>query len=81
MPTDADKMLTWTPTKVQLPYRHQNQRYYAHTSASGKEKWISQKTTLLSVAENRMKEHLNTTERPNAAGEPASFQANEPLAT
>ena len=69
MPTDTDKKPAWTPTKVQFLYRHLNDRYYVRTFAGGKEKWTSLKTTLLSVARNRMKEHLDAAERQKGAGE------------
>ena len=62
-------MPAWTPTKVQFLYRHQNQRYYVRTFAGGKEKWTSLKTTLLSVAKNRMREHLDAAERQKSTGE------------
>ena len=70
MPTDTDKKPAWTPAKVQFLYRHQNQRYYVRTFAGGKEKWTSLKTTMLSVARNRMKEHLDAAERQKTTGEP-----------
>ena len=69
MPTDTDKKPAWTPTKVQFLYRHLNDRYYVRTFAGGKEKWTSLKTTLLSVAKNRMKEHLDAAERQKSTGE------------
>ena len=59
MPTDTDKKPAWMPTRVQFLYRYQNQRYYVRTFAGDKEK----STTLLSVAKNRMKEHLDAAER------------------
>ena len=71
MPTDAAKTPAWTPTKVQFLYRHLNDRYYVRTFAGGKEKWTSLKTTLLSVAKNRMKEHLDAAEHQKSAGESA----------
>ena len=56
MRADTDKPTTWTPTKVQLLFRHQNCRYYVGPFAAGKEKWTSLKTTLLPVVKNRRKE-------------------------
>ena len=69
MPTDTDKKPAWTPTKVQFLYRHLNSRYYVRTFAGGKEKWTSLKTKLLSVAKNRMKEHLDAAERQKSSGD------------
>ena len=60
-----------SPTRVQFLHRHQNSRYYVRTFAVGKEKWTSLKTTLLSVAKNRMKEPLETAERQKRIGEQA----------
>lgn len=65
MRANTDKPTAWTPTKVQFVYRHLNQRYYVRTFAAGKEKW----TSLLSVAKNRMKEHLDAAERQKSGGE------------
>lgn len=58
----------WTPTKVQFLYRHRNGRYYVRTFAGGKEKWASLRTKLLSVARNRMKEHVDAAERERGPG-------------
>ena len=57
-----------SPTKVQFLYRHRNGRYYVRIFADGKEKWCSLRTTLLSVARNRMKEHLDAAERRKTMG-------------
>ncbi len=71
------KVAVWTPTKVQFLYRHLNGRYYVRTFAGGKEKWASLKTTLLTVAKNRMREHIDAAERMKASGEAA--EASGPL--
>lgn len=62
-PKSVAENATWTPTKVQFLYRHKNGRYYVRTYAGGKEKWNTLRTTLLSVAKNRMKTHLDAAER------------------
>jgi len=68
-PREAPKRASaLSPTKVQFLYRHRNGRYYVRTFAEGKEKWSSLKTTLLSVARNRMKEHLDAAERQKLTG-------------
>ncbi len=59
---------TWSPTKVQFLYRHKNGRYYVRTYARGKGNWTSLKTKLLSVAKNRMKEHVDAAERQRTTG-------------
>ena len=69
MRADTDKPAAWTPTKIQFLYRHLNSRYYVRTFAGGKEKWTNLKTTLLSVAKNRMNEHLDAAERQKSSGE------------
>ncbi|MEZ0299681.1 MAG: hypothetical protein ACAI35_24770, partial [Candidatus Methylacidiphilales bacterium] len=38
------------------------------TYARGKEKWTSLRTKLLSIAKNRMKEHVDASERHKADG-------------
>ena len=48
-------MKTWNKTKVQGLMRHKSGRYYARLYVGDKEKWVSLKTTLLSVAKARMK--------------------------
>jgi integrase len=58
----------WSPTQVQFLYRHKNGRYYVRTYARGKGNWTSLKTKLLSVARNRMKEHVDAAERQRTAG-------------
>ena len=58
----------WIPTRVQFLYRHRNGRYYVRTFGGGKEKWKSLRTTRLSVARNRMKEHLDAAERQRTMG-------------
>jgi integrase len=65
--TAANKT-TWHPTQVQFLYRHKNGRYYVRTYARGKENWTSLKTKLLSVAKNRMKEHVDAAERQRTTG-------------
>ena len=69
MRADTDKPAAWTPIEVQCLYGHRNSRHYARTFAAGKEKWTNLKTNLLSVAKNRMKEHLDAAERQKIAGE------------
>ena len=66
------KETVWKPTQVQFLYRHKNGRYYVRTFASGKEKWTSLKTTLLSIAKNRMREHVDAAERQRLTGAAAS---------
>ena len=58
----------WTPTSVQFLYRHRNSRYYVRTFAHGKEKWASFKTNLLSIAKNRMREHIDAAEKQRLVG-------------
>ena len=48
-------MKTWNKTKVQGLMRHKSGRYYARLYVGDKEKWVSLKTNLLSVAKARMK--------------------------
>jgi integrase len=64
----SKRAIALSPTKVQFLYRHRNGRYYVRTFADSKEKWSSLKTTLLSVARNRMKEHLDAAERQKLTG-------------
>lgn len=64
----AEKKTTWSPTQVQFLYRHKNGRYYVRTYARGKGNWTSLKTKLLSVAKNRMKEHVDAAERQRTTG-------------
>ncbi len=64
VPKDPD----WTPTQVQFLYRHKNGRYYVRTFARGKEKWTSLRTTLMSVARNRMKPHVEAAQRERTTG-------------
>jgi integrase len=59
----------WSPTSVQFLYKHRNGRYYVRTYAKGKENWTSLKTKILSVARNRMKEHVGAAERHRANGD------------
>jgi hypothetical protein len=49
----------WTKTNVPSLYRHLNRRYYARLFVGGKEIWKSLKTTLKSVAEERLNEHVS----------------------
>jgi integrase len=65
---NPEQRSVWSPTKVQFLYRHANGRYYVRTYAGGNEKWASLKTTLLSVAKNRMREHLDAAERVKGSG-------------
>jgi len=65
----SEKDAVWTPTNVQFLYPHRNGRYYVRTFAGGKEKWASMKTRLLTVAKNRMKDHVDASERLKASGE------------
>ncbi len=62
----------WKPTQVQFLYRHKNRRYYVRTFAGGKEKWTSLRTTLLTVARNRMREHVDAAERERGPGPAAT---------
>lgn len=71
MHATIEKTAVWQPTQVQFLYRHRNGRYYVRTFAAGKEKWASLKTKLLSVARNRMKEHLDAAERQKITGNAA----------
>jgi integrase len=64
----SEQRSVWAPTKVQFLYKHLNGRYYVRTYAGGKEKWTGLKTTLLSVAKNRMREHLDAAERMKNSG-------------
>lgn len=68
MKTSTESSSVWTPTKVQFLYKHLNGRYYVRTYAGGKEKWTSLRTPLLSVAKNRMREHLEAAERQKSTG-------------
>lgn len=65
----VEKETAWSPTQVQFLYRHKNGRYYVRTYAGGKGNWTSLKTTLLSVAKNRMKEHVDAAERQRTTGD------------
>lgn len=65
----AEKETVWSPTQVQFLYRHKNGRYYVRTYAGGKGNWTSLKTKLLSVAKNRMKEHVDAAERQRTTGD------------
>ena len=69
MQTTVEKQAAWSPTQVQFLYKHRNGRYYVRTFAGGKEKWTGLKTKLLSVAKNRMKEHVDASERQRTAGD------------
>lgn len=64
----AEKETAWTPTQIQFLYKHKNGRYYVRTYAGGKGNWTSLKTKLLSVAKNRMKEHVDAAERQRTTG-------------
>jgi integrase len=67
----GEKQTVWSPTQVQFLYKHKNGRYYVRVFACGKEKWTSLKTKLLSVAKNRMKEHVEAAERQRTTGNSA----------
>ena len=69
MHANINKPAAWTPTKVPSLYRYQNRSYYVRIFAGGKEKWTSLKTTLLSVAKYRIKEHLDAAEPQKSPGE------------
>ncbi len=77
IPTSSEKKASWTPTSVQFLYRHRNGGYYVRTYAGGKQKRPTLKTTLLSVAKNRMQEHIDASERLKSSG--AAAQASGPL--
>jgi hypothetical protein len=62
----------YLPTEVQFLYRHRNRRYYVGTFSGRKEKWTSLRTTLLSVAKNRMKKHVDAVERQRDSGDATS---------
>jgi integrase len=64
----VEKQTAWSPTQVQFLYRHQNGRYYVRTYSGGKGNWTSLKTKLLSVAKNRMKEHVDAAPRQQTTG-------------
>jgi len=64
----SEQQSVWAPTKVQFLYKHLNGRYYVRTYAGGKEKWTGLKTNLLSVAKNRMREHLDAADRMKNSG-------------
>jgi hypothetical protein len=68
MQKTVEKEPVWSPTQVQFLYRHRNRRYYVRTFAGGKEKWTSLKTKLLTVARNRMKDHVDAAERQRMTG-------------
>jgi hypothetical protein len=63
-----NRQTVWSPTGFQFLYKHRNGRYYVRTFAGGKEKWSGLKTKLMSVARNRMKEHVIAAERQRASG-------------
>ena len=69
--TTGEKQTVWSPTQVQFLYKHKNGWYYVRVFACGKEKWTSLKTKLLSVAKNRMKEHIDAAERQRTTGNSA----------
>lgn len=66
------KSSPWKSTSLSQVYRHRNGRYYVRTYAGGKEKWASLKTTLLSVAKHRVKEHLDAADKLRASGKRAA---------
>ena len=58
----------WTKTNVPNLYRHLNQRYYARIFLGGKEIWKSLKTTLKSVAVERLQEPVANARQQRASG-------------
>ncbi len=58
----------WTKTNVSNLYRHRNGRYYARIFVGGKENWKSLKTTLKTVAEERLPEHLGNARKQRTTG-------------
>lgn len=58
----------WTKTNLPNLYRHRNQRYYARVFTGGKEIWKSLKTTLKSVAVERLREHVTAVRQQRASG-------------
>ena len=64
----AENETVWSPTQVQFLYGHKNGRYYVRTYAGGKGNGTSLRTKLLSVAKNRMKEHVEAVERHRTTG-------------
>ena len=71
MQKTVEKETVWSPTQVQFLYKHKNGRYYVRTFAGGKEKWTSLKAKLITVAKNRMKEHVDAAERQRTTGNTA----------
>lgn len=61
------KTPVWKSTSVQCLFRHRSGRYYVRTLVGGKQKWRALKTTVLAVAKNRMREHLEAAEREKSA--------------
>lgn len=62
----------WTKTNVPNLYRHANKRYYARIFIGGKEIWRSLKTTLKSIAEERIKDHVGEARQQRAADSTAA---------
>jgi len=58
----------WTKTNVPNLYRHHNGRYYARLFAGGKEIWKSLKTTLKSVAGERLAEQVASARQQRSSG-------------
>ena len=49
---------TWSKTRTNNLWRHSNGTYYARFSLAGKDKWVSLKTKLASVAKERLADEL-----------------------
>lgn len=58
----------WTKTNVPNLYRHSNGRYYARVFVGGKEIWKSLKTTLKTVAEEKVQEHIANARQQRSTG-------------
>ena len=58
----------WTKTNLPNLYYHRNCRYYARLFVGGKEIWKSLKTTLKSVAVERLHEHVANARAQRASG-------------
>ncbi len=58
----------WTKTNTPNLYRHVNRRYYSRCFLGGKEIWKSLKTTLKSVAIERLQEHVTNARQQRSTG-------------
>ena len=65
---NTPKTAVWTKTNIPHLYRHLNRRYYARIFIGGKEIWKTLKTTLKSVAEERLQEHVTNARQQRASG-------------